>query len=321
LNSLIDADDQTPGDRASLTANGYPPGVRSGPARPGSGRTRRHITRLQRTAAAMIAGACVFAAVWYVPGIVAADSRSLAGTVTSSGVIYLNFSASGQLAKISARVGQRVRKGQLLATQADPAKDAVIAADKAAITADQAQVAAGAASAGVQLARDKAQLAVDRAQAAGTRIVAPSAGTVVAVNGQPGETADATGIREYSAQPGTSVTQQPLFSLFPEGPQAGSGGAAGSPVSLPVIALRTSDIWQVTVLVPESSVASVKPGQAVTIGVPAAGIKDVPGRVQELLTTPVSTSQGPAYQAVVTVLGHQQDSPPSGMAANVQLKP
>ena len=49
---------------------------------------------------------------------------------------------------------------------------------------------------------------------------------MVAVNGQPGETADATGIREYSAQPGAAVTQKPLFSLFPEGPQSGASGWA-----------------------------------------------------------------------------------------------
>jgi multidrug efflux pump subunit AcrA (membrane-fusion protein) len=317
--SLIDADDQAPGGRAALKLNGYPNGLRSGPPRPGSGRTRRHITRRQRTGAVLIAAACVFAAVWYVPGIVSADGRSLAGTVTSNGVIYLNFSASGQLAKIRAHAGQRVRKGQLLATEADPAKTAVITADRAAITADEALVSAGSASAQVQLARDKAQLAVDRAQAAEARIVAPSAGTVVAVNGQPGETADATGIREYSAQPGAAVTQKPLFSLFPEGPQSGAGGSAGSSTSLPVIALRTSSTWQVTVLIPEGTVTSVRPGQAVTIDVPTAGMSAVPGRIQELLTTPVATPQGTAYQAVVTVLGHGQDSPPSGMAANVQL--
>ena len=317
--SLIDADDQAPGGHASLTLNGYPNGLRSGPPRPGSGRTRRHITRRQRTGAVLIAAACVFAAVWYVPGIVSADGRSLAGTVTSNGVIYLNFSASGQLAKISTHAGQRVRKGQLLATEADPAKAAVITADRAAITADEALVSAGGASAQVQLAKDKAQLAVDRAQAAASRIAAPSAGTVVAVNGQPGETADVTGIREYSAQPGAAVRQQPLFSLFPEDPQSGGSGSAGSSTSLPVIALRTSSTWQVTVLIPEGTVTSVRPGQLVTIDVPAAGMSAVPGRIQELLTTPVATSQGTAYQAVVTVVGHGQDSPPSGMAANVQL--
>jgi multidrug resistance efflux pump len=340
--SLIQADDQESDDAEPMRMGGgadgrlngldaFPPGLRTGTLRPGSGRVRRHISRLQRAAAALIAGACVFAAAWYVPGIVAADSRSLTGTVTSNGIIYLNFAGSGQLAAITARSGQQVRKGQLLATEAEPAIVAVMAADRAAISADHAQVAAALAAgaspaiatARAQLAKDQAQLAVDRAQAAGTRIVAPSAGTVVAVNGQPGETADAAGVRDYSAQPqGTPVTQRPLFSLFPEGPQssvAASGSGAAAP--LPVIALRTSATWEVTVLVPETSVRDVRPGQAVTIDVPAAGITAVPGRVAELLNTPVVTAQGVAYQAVVSVLRRPQDAPPTGMAADVQLGP
>jgi multidrug resistance efflux pump len=290
--------------------------------------SRRHITRPQRIAVALIAGACLFGAAWYVPRIAAADGRSLSGTVTSNGVVYLNFSSSGQLAAIHARVGQEVAKGKLLATEVAPAVAAVLAADRAAITADKSEVAAALSagntttinSARAQLARDKGELALDRADAAGTRIVAPSAGTVIAVNGEPGETADAEGIRDYSSElSGTSLTQQPLFSLFPEGPQSSAVGGASSAASLPIIALRTSDTWQVTVLVPESSVADVKVGQDATIDVPAASISGVRGRVEELLTTPVATPQGTGYQAVVTVLDRQQDTPPSGMAADVQL--
>lgn len=317
-------------DGAAVTVLDYPPGPGSAPLSAGAGPARRYSTVLQRAGAALIAGACIFAAAWYVPGIVAADGRSLAGTVTSNGTIYLNFSGSGKLAKITARIGQHVRKGELLATEAAPARGAVLTADRAVIAADKAQLhvaqAAGTrpaiATALAQLARDKAQAAVDRAEAAGTRIFAPSAGTVVAINGLPGETADAEGIRDYSSQPqGPPITQQPLFSLFPEGPQPSteSGGSAAA-ASLPVIALRTSSTWQVVVLVPENSVAAVRPGQVVTIAVPAAHITATPGRVQDLLATPVATAQGPAYQAVVTVLDHQQDPPPNGMAADVQLR-
>ena len=94
------------------------------------------------------------------------------------------------------------------------------------------------------------------------RIFAPSAGTVVAVNGLPGETADAEGIRDYSSQPqGPPITQQPLFSLFPEGPQPSTESGGSAAASLPVIALRTSSTWQVVVLVPENSVAAAQPGQ------------------------------------------------------------
>jgi multidrug efflux pump subunit AcrA (membrane-fusion protein) len=336
--SLIQTGDPSPDDDASLQAGGgvgldggmnsYLAGLRSGSPRPGSGRTRRHISRLQRAGAALIAAACILAAAWYVPGIVAADGRSLSGAVTSNGIVYLNFSGSGQLAAIAVRTGQQVRKGQLLATEAAPATVAVMVADRAALTADQAQLAAALAAgvtatiatARAQLARDQAQLAVDRAQAAAARIVAPSAGTVVAVNGQPGETADAAGIRDYSYQPpGTPITQRPLFSLFPEGPQPSVADGSNAAAQLPVIALRTSTTWQVTVLVPETSVTHVRPGQAVTIDVPAAGIAAAGGRVQEVLATPVVTSQGVAYQAVISVLGRRPDAPPTGMAADVQL--
>jgi hypothetical protein len=349
--------DQAPPDHVSVRLNGSAGNLRSGHRRPANQRDarpedagqrdarpedagqrearpedaelpRRHITRPQRIAMALIAGACLFGAAWYVPKIVAADGRSLSGTVTSNGVVYLNFSSSGQLGAIDARVGQQVSKGELLATEVAPAAAAVLAADRAAITADKSELAAALSggtkpainTARAQLARDKGELALDRADAAGTRIVAPSAGTVIAVNGEPGETADAEGIRDYSSEPtGTSLTQQPLFSLFPEGPQSSAVGGASSAASLPIIALRTSDTWQVTVLVPESSVADVKVGQDVTIDVPAASISGAPGRIQELLTTPVATPQGTGYQALVTVLDRQRDTPPSGMAADVQL--
>lgn len=323
----VQADDKAPTDHTSLRVNGYAPSTRAGQARRNPERTRHHITRPQRVAAGLIAAACVFGAVWYVPRIAAADGSSLSGTVTNSGVVYLNFSSSGQLATIRAAIGQRVRKGQLLATEVAPATTAVLAADRAAITADKSELASalsGGTSSAIdaaraQLARDKGQLASDRAEAAGTRIVAPSAGTVMAVNGQPGETVDADGIRDYEA-PGTSATQRPLFSLLPEGPQsADTAGGSDSGAYLPVIALRTSGTWQVSVLIPEGSVGQVRAGQLVSVDVPAAGLNGIPGRVQELLTTPVATSNGMGYQAVVTVLDQRQISPPTGVAANVQL--
>jgi multidrug efflux pump subunit AcrA (membrane-fusion protein) len=325
----VRTDGQAPADPTSVRLNGHATTLRSGQTRHEPERARRHITRPQRAAAALIAGACLFGAVWYVPRIAAADGRSLSGTVTSTGVVYLNFSSSGQLATINVHAGEKVSKGQLLATEVAPAAAAVLAAARAAIAADKSELAAAlsggtaaaADAARAQLARDEGQLAMDRADAAGTRIIAPSAGVVLAVNGQPGETADADGIRDYSSGlQDAPVTQRPLFSLFPEGPQSSVvAGGPGSVVSLPVIALRTSDTWQVTVLVPESSVGQIRARQAVSIDVPAASIGGVPGRIQELLATPVATAQGTGYQAVVTVLDQRQDAPPDGMAADVQL--
>ena len=97
---------------------------------------------------------------------------------------------------------------------------------------------------------------------------------MVAVNGEPGELVSSLGIRDYSSDSGTAaVVVQPEFSLLPEGPQSNIK-ATGAQSELPVVALRVSDSWEVVILIPESSISTVKAGEAVTI-VPSAG--DQPG--------------------------------------------
>jgi multidrug efflux pump subunit AcrA (membrane-fusion protein) len=293
------------------------------PARP------RH-SRLQRIGGFVIAAACLAAAVWYVPRVISDDSHQLTGTVTSSGVVSLNFTKAGYLASVPVRAGQSVHKGQTLATEYAPATSSLLNADKAAISSDQARLAqlkavpvsdqtAEVAAANAQLAKDQAQLASDKVNAQATQIVAPSAGTVIAVNGQPGETVSVTGLKTGSSSAQTTQTSQaPLFSLLPEGPQASKSGGSSS-AALPVVELRTSSTWHVVALVPESQVSSVKTGQSVTINVPSAHIHGVRGQVQEILPTPASTTSGLAYQAVVSVTGRATAQPMDGMAADVRI--
>jgi multidrug resistance efflux pump len=289
----------------------------------------RH-SRLQRIGGFVIAAVCVAAAIWYVPRVVSNDSHQLTGTVTSSGVVSLNFTKAGYLASVPVRAGQAVHKGQTLATEYAPATSSLITADKAAISSDQARLAqlkavpvadetAEVAAANAQLAKDEATLASDKVNAEATQIVAPSAGTVIAVNGQPGETVSVTGLKTGSSSTQTTQTAQtPLFSLLPEGPQSSKSGG-GSDSALPVVELRTSTTWHVVALIPEGQVSSVKTGQAVTISVPSAHIKDVKGQVQEILPTPTSTPSGLAYQAVVSVTGKATAQPMDGMAADVRI--
>jgi multidrug resistance efflux pump len=305
------------------------------PARRESRRIRRR-TWPQVTGGALIAGACVAAAVWYVPHVMADYRRIVTGTVSSSGVIALNFAVSGQIGKMNVHLDQAVRRGQVLAAEYAPNADSVVTADKAAIAAEQAKITQLKASAAAdpanasaddaqlaaalaQLASDKAQLASDRLKVADTEIIAPSGGIVVAANGQPGETVTSVGIRSYASDSRQqSTTQGPQFSLLPEGPQPVRRDAAAV-ASLPVIALRVSTAWQVIALIPEDSVSEVKPGQKVTIDVPTARIADLAGQVQQLIPTPVSTAQGLFYQAVITVTGRTAAAPMNGMAADIQL--
>jgi multidrug resistance efflux pump len=298
--------------------------------------TRRRRTWPQLAGGVLIAGACLASVAWYVPRVMADDRRIMTGTVSSSGVVALNFAAPGEISKINVHLNQVVRKGDVLAIEYAPNADSIVAADKAAVAAEQAKIAqlraaaaadpanaavdnAEMAAARAQLASDEAQLATDRLKVAATEIVAPSSGVVVAANGQPGETVTTSGIRNYTSDSRQeSTTQGPQFSLLPEGPQTvRRNGTAGS--SLPVIALRVSDAWQVVALVPEGSVAGIKAGQKVTIAVPTARITGVTGQVEQVIPTPVSTVQGLYYQAVITVTGRAPNVPMNGMAADIQL--
>ena len=201
------------------------------PGRAGRGRgrpapRRRPVTAPQIVGGILIAAIVVAAALWYVPRIARSDSRSFTGSVSSSGVTNLNFANAGLVGRVPVQLGQAVKAGQVLATETSPATTAAISADHASIAADQANLAqlkaaasttstqASIAAAGAQLAQDQAQLASDKVKLAETQIIAPSAGTVIAISGQTGETVTAAGIRSYSSQtspPGRSPRPSPCF--------------------------------------------------------------------------------------------------------------
>jgi multidrug efflux pump subunit AcrA (membrane-fusion protein) len=309
----------------------YPPDE---PEAPYSIRSAR--TWPQRVGGILIAAVVVASAIWYIPSVLRDNRQLLTGTVASSGVITLNFSNAGEISEINAKLNTPVQKGQVLAKEYAPDAASLVAADNAAIAADEAKIAqvraaeaAGPANdtidstqlsaANAQLALDQAQLATDSMKILTAEIVAPSAGVIVAANGQVGQTVTTSGIRDYEADSQEqSAAQGPAFSLLPEGPQTGRRINA-SASAVPVFALRTSINWQVIVLIPESAVARVRAGQRVAISVPADHIKDVPGQVSDVLPTPTPTSAGVVYQAVVNITGHAPIVPLNGMTADVEL--
>jgi membrane fusion protein, macrolide-specific efflux system len=286
----------------------------------------RRATGGQRAAGVIIAAACIVSCGWYVQRIAQADSTLITGAVTSSGVVDLNFASAGVVADVLVRVGEHVRKGQLLATETAPGAAAVAAADAAAVAADKQQLAAQSGTAATiagdraQLARDQARLAADHQSIARGRIVAPAAGVIIAVDAQPGEIADPAGVRDYLGQGQPApVAAPPLFSLLPQDPQVSSKSGVTGSATLPVIQLRISRSWAVLMLVPQSSAAVVQAGLAVTVSVPAAGLTALPGIISEVLATPVSTSDGVMYEAVVAISSHRPAPPLAGMTANVIL--
>ena len=286
---------------------------------------RKFTGRARRLGGILLASASVVGIALYVSSILAANSRSLTGVVSSSGIAGLNFGTAGRVGSVRVRLGQMVRKGELLATEAGAASAAAVRADQAVITADKANLAAlqadGSAAVSItaaqaQLEKDRAHRAADRMKLAATEIMAPSRGTVVAIYGQPGETVSSAGLSSSAVHAQASPAPQPRSSLPPSGPMA-SLRATG--LALPVITLRTGGGWQVSLLIAQTDASAVKVGEDVTISVPAAQISGVKGTIRELSPTPVSSSGGVAYEAVVRVLGRTQTTPLSGMTANVQL--
>jgi multidrug efflux pump subunit AcrA (membrane-fusion protein) len=295
-------------------------------------RTKRPITGPQRVGAILLTAVMVVGVAWYVPKVIASDTHSFTGTVTTTGISDLNFASAGRVGAVFIHQGQTVKAGQILASETSPRTIAVLNADRAAITADtaalrQAQASpapagqtkqAAIASAKANLAKAGAQLASDRVRRVETEIVAPSGGTVLAINGQVGETVSAGGIHNYSSQSPQAASQQPAFSLIPLGPRSSVTGKTTSS-ALPMIALRTSGGWLVDILVPQADIASIHTGQRATISVPAVRLSNVPGYIQGLSPSPINTSTGVAYQVAISVSGHQRATPFSGMTADVQL--
>jgi multidrug efflux pump subunit AcrA (membrane-fusion protein) len=286
---------------------------------------RGYVTAPQRLGGILLAAASVLAVAIYVPSVLAADQHSFTGVVSNSAISTLNFGAAGRVSKVLVRLGQAVRKGQVLATEDAPAVVAALQADRVAVAADKSNLAAllaGSAPASSiatvenELANDRARRAAARMKELATEILAPAGGTVVAIYGQAGATATPAGLRNAAGPGQPAPRQQPRFSLLPSGPMASLKNKNGLS---PVLALRTSGGWQVRLLVPQSSVSGVRVGKAATISVPAAQLSAVRGTVTELSPTPVSTSGGASYEAVISVTGHTAVTPLSGMSANVQL--
>ncbi|MGH3069589.1 MAG: hypothetical protein ACRDND_07135 [Streptosporangiaceae bacterium] len=317
-----DLEDESSGRRAPLLEAIF---LRREPRYRDAEDSRKFVGSAQRLGGILLAGASVVGVALYVPSILAADSRSFTGVVSSSGIASLNFGTSGRVGRVPVHLGEVVRKGEVLATEAGAASTAAVRADSAAIAADKANLAAlqadGSAAASItaaqaQLEKDRAHRAADRMKLVATEIVAPRSGTVVAIYGQPGETVSRAGLSSSAVAAQASQGHQPRFSLLPSGPMA-SLRATG--LALPVIALRTGGGWQVSLLIPQTDTSAVKVGEDVTISVPAAQLSGVKGTIRGLSPMPVSSSGGAAYEAVVGVLGRTRTTPLSGMTANVQL--
>ena len=241
-------------------------------------------------AGSLIAGACVASAAWYVPRVMTEDRKVITGTVSSSGVVALNFAASGQIGKVNVHLDQAVRKGEVLAAEYAPNADSIVTADKAAIAAEQAKIAQlrGHSRRGSGQCRRR-QRGASRGQ--GPAGLGPGPAGDRPFEGR--RHGDRRAVcRDQSSRPTASQAK-------PSPPQA-SGLTHRIPGRQPRCRDRSSrccprarsrsgrmrrpdhrcrssrcacqTAWQIVALIPEGSVSGIKTGQKVTIDVPTVGI-------------------------------------------------
>jgi macrolide-specific efflux system membrane fusion protein len=166
------------------------------------------------------------------------------GSVESAGTAAASFATSGTVTSISVRVGDTVKKGQVLAKVDPAAAERTLAAAEADLAAARDAVEraedAGADTSSAESEVTRAEPAVDEAAAAvaGTTLKAPMAGTVVAVNGTLGSSSS---------------------------PAAGGGDATGTAASSGFVDLADLTELQVTAAFAEADATRLKEKQAATV--------------------------------------------------------
>ncbi|GAA4602894.1 HlyD family efflux transporter periplasmic adaptor subunit [Actinoplanes octamycinicus] len=181
------------------------------------------------------------------------------GTVESSTTASASFETSGTVTAITVKVGDKVKKGQVLA-KVDPAaaKRTLAAAEADLDAANDALERAEDAGSDTSDAENQvaeAQLAVDDAEAGvdGTVLKAPMAGTVTAVSGTIGSSASGTGSSSSSSSSG--------------GGAQGGGGSGSSSSSASTGFIEIADLTRMSVSASfaEADATQLKENQVATV--------------------------------------------------------
>ncbi|WP_305784745.1 efflux RND transporter periplasmic adaptor subunit [Symbioplanes lichenis] len=196
---------------------------------------------------------------------VAVQQGTVTASVTADGSLESASSASagfvtgGTVTSISVQVGDKVKKGQVLAKVDPAAAQRTLNAAEADLDAAQDSLAraedAGSDTSTAENAVTQAQLAVDEAEAgvAGTTLKAPMAGTVVAVNGTIGSSSSGSG-----SGSGSASTQG-------QGSQGGGQAATTTSESSGFVDIADLSKLQVTAAFAEADATKIKDKQAATI--------------------------------------------------------
>jgi membrane fusion protein, macrolide-specific efflux system len=232
---------------------------------------------------------------------------SATGTVAPAHEQELNFTVSGQVTKVAVSEGQKVKKGQTLATIDSASLAAGVAEAEATVASDEAKIDEdnnnGASD--TQIAADQAaltaarnQLASAREQLAAATLTSPIDGVVAEVNLSVGDSVSGT-------SSGNSDNSSGSGSDSNSSSQGSSDSSSNS--SSPQILVISTNSWIVNATVDANSVGLIKVGNQAQLSV--AGAKaTVYGTIASIGLVSSSTSGTAAYPVVINVTGS-----PSGM--------
>ncbi|HVU73789.1 MAG TPA: HlyD family efflux transporter periplasmic adaptor subunit [Mycobacteriales bacterium] len=228
---------------------------------------------------------------------VAATSGTQTQSVTATGTIEpaqqqdLSFTVPGTITAVNASVGEKVKKGAVLATVGTTALASAVTSAEAAVTAAEEQVSAEASASSTQQAAAAAQLASAQTQLtnaqdnlAAATIRAPFAGTIAAVSMAEGDV-----VGSGSSGPSNGSNQ--------------SSNNSSSSSSSDTITLISTEHWIVDASVGSADLAELVKGQQVQI-TPTGATQRVFGTVSSVGVVASSASGSSAtFPVVVKVTG------------------
>ncbi|MEV5747705.1 HlyD family efflux transporter periplasmic adaptor subunit [Actinoallomurus sp. NPDC052308] len=234
-------------------------------------------------------------------------SVSASGAVASARSQDLSFATSGTVDKINVQVGDKVKKGQVLATVDDANARDDLEAARAALNAAEAgdtSTASGYSSyMQAKTSYNSAQRALD-----GTELVAPFSGTIVAVNGTVG--GSSSGSSSSSSSSSGSSGSSGSGGSGAGGAAGGSSGSAGSSSGSGggFMTIAETSKLVVTGDFTEADVAKLKKGQSATVTFDAVQSAQASGKVTAIDQTATTSNNVVQYGVTVSLT-----DPPAGL--------
>jgi len=219
------------------------------------------------------------------------QSVSASGTLAPADEQSLDFAVSGTVTHVDAKQGQRVRKGQVLATVDSAALASSVASARATVANAKAKVDDDATNdaSDTQTAADKAslkaarnQLASAKDQLAAAKLTSPISGLVAEVN--------------------LSVGQSVSGNSSPSGNNSADSSSSSSSAAVLVISDRS---WVVNATVDANSVGLIKVGNQAQLAVDGAS-QTLYGTIASIGLVSSSSSGTASYPVVVDVTGAQR---------------